>query len=75
MYHVIVEGMHNAEEQEKLICLAGRDNDSGGCLLLTGERDACWSYPRLDRAVEVFSKFCKHGKKLWRIRLERDVPI
>ena len=73
MYIVHVEYLRNAEEQEKLIVLAGRDNDSGGLCLIDGMRDASWSCRRIDEAIEIFTRFCgKTSKKTWRITLERE---
>jgi len=73
MYIVQVDNIRSEAENEILYKLAGRDNDGGGYFVPTGARDACWNYKKLDRAIEVFAKFCKVRNTEWQIQLIRDI--
>jgi hypothetical protein len=72
MYVVQVDNIQSDAEQEKLIKLVGRDNDGGGCYIPTHTYDSSWNFKRLERAIVVFTKFCRVQNTGWQIQLIRD---
>lgn len=59
MYQIAVESVTDRKLEEKLELLAGRDADSSGTMLGTGERDLAWSFRTKQRAFDLFDKFSK----------------